>query len=198
MPAPARAAAAARPALFLDRDGVINVDHAYVHRREDVEFIDGIFDLCRSARRRGYLVVVVTNQAGIGRGYYTEHDFQRLTDWMLERFGAEGAAIDRVYFCPYHPVHGVGRYKVDSPFRKPGPGMILQAAEELGIDLARSVLVGDMATDIGAGHAAGVGCKLLFRPDGASDAPAPEAADAVVARLSDVLPYLDDRVWLKR
>ena len=83
-----------RPALFLDRDGVINVDHAYVHRREDFQFIDGIFDLVRRARAASYRVFVVTNQAGIARGYYTEDDFHRLTAWMQGVFAAEGAPIE--------------------------------------------------------------------------------------------------------
>jgi len=176
-----------RPALFLDRDGVINVDHGYVHRPETVEFVDGIFELCRHARSLGYLIFVVTNQAGIGRGYYGEDDFLALTDWMRRRFDAEGAAIDKVYFCPFHPEHGIGQYKLDSPFRKPGPGMILQAADEFGVDLARSVLVGDNETDIRAGLAAGVGCTVLYRPGGQR---APTASSAQVERLAEVSSYL--------
>ena len=172
-----------QPALFLDRDGVINVDHAYVHKQEDFEFIDGIFELVRHARASGYRVFVVTNQAGIARGYYTEDDFHRLTAWMCERFAAEGAPIDKVYFCPYHAEHGIGRYKQESSFRKPGPGMILQAAAEFDVDLARSVLVGDMATDLQAGEAAGVGRNLLYRP---LEAPAPGR----IARLADAAAYL--------
>ena len=151
-----------RPALFLDRDGVINVDHGYVFKQEDFEFVPGIFELCRVARGRGYAVLVVTNQAGIGRGFYTEQDFHALTAWMCEVFAREGAAIDKVYFCPTHPVHGLGAYKVDSPMRKPGPGMILQAADEYGLDLARCVLVGDKESDLQAGVAAGVGCSVLY------------------------------------
>jgi D-glycero-D-manno-heptose 1,7-bisphosphate phosphatase len=157
-------------ALFLDRDGVINVDRAYVHRREEFEFIDGIFELVRRARGAGHRVFVITNQAGIARGYYSEDDFQRLTAWMQGVFAAQGAPIDQVYYCPYHAEHGLGRYKIDSPLRKPRPGMILQAADEHGIDLARSLLVGDMETDIQAGEAAGVGRNLLFRPQ---EPPAP-------------------------
>ena len=178
-----------RPALFLDRDGVVNIDRAYVHEQEDFEFVDGIFELCRHARSQGYLIFVVTNQAGIARGYYSEDDFLRLTQWMCERFVAEGAAIDKVYFCPFHPEHGIGRYKLDSPFRKPGPGMILQAAEEFGVDLAASVLVGDMATDIQAGIAAGVGCNLLYCGAYASLRP-PASNVPQVSRLADVCRYL--------
>jgi len=174
---------AVQPALFLDRDGVINVDHAYVHRVEDFQFIDGIFDLVRHARGANCRVFVVTNQAGIARGYYTEDDFHRLSAWMCERFDAERAPIDKVYYCPYHAEHGIGRYKVDSPLRKPQPGMILQAASEFGVDLARSVLVGDMDTDIQAGRAAGLAHSLLFRPH---EAPAPGR----IARLADAAAYL--------
>lgn len=151
-----------RPALFLDRDGVINVDHGYVFRREQFEFIDGIFDLCRAAKTLGYLVFVVTNQAGIGRQYYSEHDFAELTAWMCRVFREHKAEIDKVYFCPYHPVHGIGSYKVDSPFRKPRPGMILQAAQEFNVNLKRSVLVGDKQSDMDAGISAGVGHNLLY------------------------------------
>lgn len=178
-----------RSALFLDRDGVINIDHAYVSKKEHFEFVEGIFELCRNAKQLGFLICVVTNQAGIGRGYYTEKDFLELTDWMCNVFSKEGSEIDKVYFCPTHPEHGVGEYKIDSRFRKPGPGMILQAADELGIDLAKSILVGDKETDIQAGIAAGVGCNLLYR---AMPLAAPEATTAtvVVDDLRQILPYL--------
>ena len=176
-------------ALFLDRDGVINVDHGYVYKQEDFEFVEGIFELCRTAKRLGYLILVVTNQAGIGRGYYTEQDFLKLTDWMCGVFSNKGVVIDNVYFCPSHPEHGVGQYKVDSPYRKPGPGMILQAAEEFSVNLARSILVGDKETDIQAGMIAGVGCNLLYRAL-RSDASIKTAASAVVRGLYHVEPFL--------
>ena len=180
-----------RPALFLDRDGVINIDHAYVCTQEQFEFIEGIFELCRHAKGLGYLVFVITNQAGIGRGYYTEQEFLEFTEWMCGVFAAQGAAIDKVYFCPFHPEYGVGRYKVDSPFRKPGPGMILQAAEEFSVDLKHSVLVGDKESDIEAGLAAGVGCNLLYQP-AAANTPAAwgSAATSVIRELTDCIPFL--------
>lgn len=181
------------PALFLDRDGVINIDHAYVHKREDFDFVDGIFELVRTARERGCLVFVVTNQAGIGRGKYTEADFHRLTDWMCAEFASRGAAIDKVYFCPYHAEHGVGAYKIDSPFRKPNPGMILQAAQEFDVDLAASVLLGDMETDIQAGTRAGVGRTLLFCPPGHAR-PASTLAHAIVGSHAEVHAHLPQRV----
>ncbi len=151
-------------ALFLDRDGVINVDHGYVATPERCQFIDGIFELCRFASRTGYLIIIVTNQAGIGRGYYSEADFHAFMSWMKDRFVAENAPIAGVYFCPYHPVHGQGSYKRPSPRRKPEPGMIFDAQRNFKIDLAGSVLIGDKLTDIEAGLKARVGTNLLFDP----------------------------------
>ena len=141
-----------RPALFLDRDGVINVDGGYVGRKEDFEFFPEIFELCRVAKQLGYLLFVVTNQSGIGRGYYTDQDFLALNDWMLGVFKEHGVDIDKVYYCPH----------LDSPDRKPEPGMILRAAGEFDVDLSRSILVGDKETDVQAGIAAGVGLNLLL------------------------------------
>lgn len=171
-----------RPALFLDRDGVINVDYAYVYRKEDFHFIDGIFELVVTANELGFVVVVITNQAGIGRGYYSESDFKELTVWMCSQFSGHGAKIDEVYYCPYHPEHGVGKYLRNSSYRKPAPGMLLQAEKELGLDLAKSIVVGDKLTDIQAGQKAGVG--HLFHFGG-------ECSAAVcVDQLRDIIPYL--------
>jgi D-glycero-D-manno-heptose 1,7-bisphosphate phosphatase len=111
----------------------------------------------------GYLLIVVTNQAGIARGYYSEEQFQALTDWMMAQFREQGVEIARVYYCPFHPVHGIGSYKYDSPDRKPNPGMLLRAQADLNLDLASSILIGDNETDIQAARAAGVGTKVLFR-----------------------------------
>ena len=181
-----------RRALFLDRDGVINVDHGYVHRSEDFEFIDGIFDLCRYAHAQGWLLVVVTNQAGVARGLYSEEDFHELTRWMLARFAAEGAPITAVYFCPTHPTAGEGAYRRESFRRKPNPGMLLEAAQEHSIDLQASALVGDKGSDILAGRAAGVGTCILFAAEsaGASEV---GAADARVGTLTAVLSILQGR-----
>lgn len=178
------------PALFLDRDGVINVDHAYVCKKESFEFVDGIFELCRRAKQFGFRICVVTNQAGIGRGYYTEEDFLTLTDWMCDVFTKEGADIDKVYFCPTHPEHGIGEYKVDSIYRKPGPGMLLQAAQELDIDFAKSILVGDKETDIEAGIAAGVRFNLLYRM-AVPNTSLKTNATFVISNLSDVIQFLE-------
>ena len=155
-------------ALFLDRDGVINHDSGYTSSAENFRFIEGIFDLCRAAKRLGYLLIVVTNQAGIGRCYYSEQDFLTLTEWMRERFEAEGAPVIDVFYCPYHPEHGVGRYKKDSLYRKPNPGMLLRAAKKHGLDLGRSMMIGDKESDMQAASKAGVGvrCHYLAGDDG--------------------------------
>ena len=184
-----------RRALFLDRDGVINVDRAYVCKREQFEFVEGIFDVCRSATNLGYLLIVVTNQAGIGRGYYSEQEFLELTEWMCATFRDRGSHISKVYYCPFHPEYGVGIYKLDSPYRKPGPGMILQAVAEFDIDPQRSILVGDKETDIQAGIAAGVSCNLLYLPrtDSAQSDP-PTAATSTIRKLSDAEPFLNAQV----
>ena len=153
-------------ALFLDRDGVINVDHGYVCRPDQFEFVPGIFELARFwVNELGRPIIVVTNQSGIGRGYFGERTYADLTRWMCARFADEGAAIARVYHCPYHPVDGIGEFRRDHPWRKPNPGMILQAASDLALDLARSAIVGDKMSDMEAGAAAGIAVRILVGPD---------------------------------
>ena len=151
--------------LFLDRDGVINLNHGYVHKIVEFDFIDGIFAVTRLAVAKGYVICVVTNQSGIARGYYTEANFKQLTNWMCEQFKAEGVTINKVYFSPYHPVHGLGRYKKDHISRKPNPGMLNQAIREFDINVKDSILIGDNVTDIQAGFSAGIGKKLYLGND---------------------------------
>lgn len=146
------------PALFLDRDGVVNVETHYAYRIEEFRFMDGIFELCSRFRSAGYKIVVVTNQAGIARGYYTEADFRHLTEWMVGRFLENGIVIDGVYHCPHHPeVTG------DCPCRKPHSGMLLRARDELDLDLGASVLLGDKESDLEAGRRAGLELVGLVR-----------------------------------
>jgi D-glycero-D-manno-heptose 1,7-bisphosphate phosphatase len=149
-------------ALFLDRDGVINVDVGYLHRPEDCVFIPGIFDLVRSVRQRDYEVFIVTNQAGIGRGYYSEQTFVDFTAWMLSQFMLERAPITAVYHCPHHPTAGIGEYHRECECRKPAPGMLLRAAREHEIDLKGSIMVGDTLTDMQAAKSAGIGRRYLL------------------------------------
>ncbi len=143
-------------ALFLDRDGVINEEVGYLHRMQDVRFVPGIIPLLRTARELKMFVCVVTNQAGIGRGLYSETDFQTLMRSMRAALAADGAFLDAVYHSPFHPEHGLGEYRRDTECRKPKPGMLLQAALDHNLDLARSVMVGDRCSDLSAGAAAGV------------------------------------------
>jgi D-glycero-D-manno-heptose 1,7-bisphosphate phosphatase len=179
-----------KSALFLDRDGVINVDHGYVHRAEQFEFIPGIFELVRfAAHELHWPVVIVTNQAGIGRGYYEERDYQTLTRWMCDRFARENAPIARVYHCPYHPEHGVGEYRLDHPWRKPNPGMILQAASDLDLALPSSAIIGDKIGDMQAGFTAGIGLRIrIADASNARDETAPPHETAV--NLADALALL--------
>ena len=153
-----------RKALFLDRDGVINVDRGYVHEQENCAFVDGIFELVRLANAADYLVVIVTNQAGIGRGYFSEAQFILFMDWMREMFASQGAKIDRIYFCPHHSEAGVGSYKQACFCRKPQPGMFNRAQRDLDLDMSSSLIIGDKLSDLEAGARAGVGRGFLFVP----------------------------------
>jgi D-glycero-D-manno-heptose 1,7-bisphosphate phosphatase len=138
-------------AIFIDRDGVINTDKGHVYKSEDFEFIEEIFEICRNYINKGFIVLVITNQAGIAKGIFTESDFLKLTDWMVEQFRNNGVKISKVYYCPHHP-------DITGPCecRKPNPGMILQAIVEFDLDISRSVLIGDKDTDLEAGRRAGI------------------------------------------
>jgi D-glycero-D-manno-heptose 1,7-bisphosphate phosphatase len=175
----------AERALFLDRDGVINVNHGYVHMIDDVDFVGGIFELVSAAKKTGYKVVVTTNQSGIGRGLYSEAVFKKLMEWMRLQFVARGGNIDAVYFCPHHPEHGIGEYRRESCCRKPAPGMFFKASKEHFIDLSLSVMVGDSLTDVQAGIAAGIG-KIFYLGDQIID----QAHS--VSNLCEIVPFLED------
>lgn len=155
-----------KAAAFLDRDGVINIDRGYVFRREDFEFVPGTLDAARELKSLGFALVVVTNQSGIARGYYGPEQFHGLTDWMKEMFAAHGAALDGVYFCPHHPTEGGAPYREACGCRKPAPGLLLDAARDLDIDVRRSVLFGDKASDLQAALAAGIPHRVLLGTDG--------------------------------
>jgi len=183
-------------APFLDRDGVINIDHGYIHRSAQFEFVPGIFELARfwtNELRRP--IVVVTNQSGIGRGYFDECAYEDLTRWMCERFEAEHTAIARVYHCPYHPLHGIGQYRRDHPWRKPNPGMILQAVSDLDLDPVQSAILGDKMSDIEAGAAAGIALRILVASHDAKESEGAPSHE-VVANLSEALVLLRSRFAL--
>jgi D-glycero-D-manno-heptose 1,7-bisphosphate phosphatase len=140
-----------RKALFLDRDGVVNVEKHYVHRVEDFEFMGGILELCSRFQEKGFEIVVGTNQAGIARGLYSIEDFRTLTSWMTDRFAERGVRVAGVYHCPHHP-----KFDVHCDCRKPEPGMLLRARDDLDLDLSGSVLLGDKESDLEAGRRAGL------------------------------------------
>lgn len=170
-----------RKAAFLDRDGVINIDHVYVSRREDFEWVEGVLDAARKLYEAGYALVVVTNQSGIGRGYYTETDFEALNVYMCRMFEEAGAPLAGIYFCPHHPEKAIGAYKIACTCRKPQPGMILRAAEEMSIDLSQSILFGDKESDMQAAQAAGIPRRILLGKDGLN-APQTTVAGTDVSR----------------
>ena len=145
-----------RPALFLDRDGTINVDHGWVGTRERFEWVDGAVEAMRAASDLGWHVFVVTNQSGIARGFYDEAALALLHAWMVDSVHAAGGTIDDIRFCPFHPEAVVEQYRRDSDWRKPAPGMILDLVARWQLDLARCVLVGDQPSDLAAARAAGI------------------------------------------
>jgi D-glycero-D-manno-heptose 1,7-bisphosphate phosphatase len=168
-------------AAFLDRDGVINIDHGYVARIDDFEFVPGVREAAAQLAAIGMAIVVVTNQAGIGRGMYDEQAFADLTRWMCDRFADAGVPIAAVYHCPHHPTLAQGALRKVCDCRKPAPGMLLQAARELDLDLDRSAIFGDKCDDMRAGRAAGVGMRVYLGKDGRA-APDDPCADALVSR----------------
>jgi D-glycero-D-manno-heptose 1,7-bisphosphate phosphatase len=165
-----------RRAVFLDRDGTINVEKDYLHRIEDFAFIPGAPQAIRALREAGFMVIVVTNQSGVARGLYSEKDVERLHRFIQEELAACGTAIDAFYFCPHHPEHGQDQYRVACDCRKGAPGMLLQAAREHDIDLARSYMVGDKPADIEAGRQAGCRCIMVMTGYGSTAACHPDLA----------------------
>lgn len=180
-------------AAFIDRDGVINEERDYVYRIEDFHLLPGVGEGLRRLQRAGYLLVVVTNQAGIARGYYGEEEFARITAHMRALLEEHGVRLDGVYHCPHHPTAGLGALRLDCDCRKPRPGMLLQAAQELGIDLSRSAIVGDKDSDLLAGRAAGVRWAVLVE-SGHEPSPAARAvADSVQPGLAEAAAWLLNR-----
>lgn len=145
-----------RPAVFLDRDGVLNVDKGYLYRQEEFEWMPGAIAAVKRLNSLGYLVFVVTNQSGVARGYYSEGDVAALHGWMNGELGKQGARIDKFYYCPHYTEGTVPGYVTTCQCRKPLPGLILAAFAEWDIDKANSFLVGDKDSDLAAAAAAGI------------------------------------------
>ena len=173
-------------ALFLDRDGVVNIDHGYVYQSEKFEFIDGVFSTCKAFYDVGYKIIIVTNQSGIGRGYYTEDDFLALTQWMKTQFSKHNIKITDVYFCPHHPKKAQVQYLKQCQCRKPAPGMLLQAMQEHNIDPSSSVMVGDKLSDIQAAQKAAISTRVLVRSGQQFDENAKQYADLVIDSINDL------------
>jgi D-glycero-D-manno-heptose 1,7-bisphosphate phosphatase len=164
-------------ALFLDRDGVVNVEKNYLHKIEEFELMEGIIDVCRAYQDQGYLILIVTNQSGISRGYYTEADFAHLSQWMIEHFKEVGITITRIYHCPHHEsIDGI------CECRKPEPGMFLEARKEYDLDMEHSVMIGDNERDIEASLKAGVGMNILLSREAVSS-----QADRIIQTLGELL-----------
>lgn len=179
----------ARKAVFLDRDGTINIDHGYVHQIDDFQFIEGVGKALKQLQDQGYLLVLVTNQSGIARGYFSEQQFLQLTewfDWSLEE--DYGVVFDGIYYCPHHP-EGLGEYRQVCNCRKPEPGMFEQAIKELNIDPVSSLMVGDKLEDLLAAENAGIKTKILVRSGKTVTAEAETKADYVLESLAQ-LPTL--------
>lgn len=145
-----------RPAVFFDRDGVLNIDHGYTYRKEEFQWMPGAIKAIRHFNQKGYYVFVVTNQSGIARGYYTEEDVKTLHSFMNEELAKHSAHIDAFYYCPHHVDGKIEQYKQSCQCRKPLPGMLMQALKEWGIAPSESFLVGDKDSDIQAAEAAGI------------------------------------------
>jgi D-glycero-D-manno-heptose 1,7-bisphosphate phosphatase len=173
-----------RPALFLDRDGVVNTDIQFLHRIEDTEFMPGIFELTRHFAARGYAVAIASNQSGIGRGLYSEAIFARFMAWMRAEIAKQGGVIDATYYAPTHPSEGVAPYRRVTGWRKPGPVMFLRAAADLALDLGRSAAVGNQMSDVEAARAAGIG--TLFLLDGKAKGVSRDGDYWIVPALADI------------
>ena len=171
-------------AVFLDRDGVINVDHGYTHRIEDFRFIAGSAEALALLQHAGWRLVVVTNQSGIARGLFSSADYERFTAHLRAQLSARGVHLDAVLHCPHLPDASVAAYRLACDCRKPSPGMLLRAARELSLDMASSVIVGDRLSDVRAGRAAGVGRCMLVRSGHVIDADGAHEADAVLDNLA--------------
>lgn len=169
---------AKRRAVFLDRDGTINVEVQYLSRVEDFRFIPGVPWALKRLKDAGFLLVVVTNQSGIGRGYYDEAALKSIHDHMHEELSAFGAAVDACYFCPHHPEQALGEYLRECDCRKPLPGMLLKAARDLDIDLSGSFMIGDKLADVEAGIQAGCRSLLVLTGYGSEVEELPEGVEA--------------------
>lgn len=177
------------PAVFLDRDGTINIDTGYLHESDDFQFIDNAIEAMQAIKKMGYALIIVTNQSGIARGMFTEDQFMHLTEWMDWSLADRGVDLDGIYYCPHHPEGTVEEYRQVCNCRKPAPGMLLDAQQHLDIDMGNSYMVGDKLEDMQAGRAAKVGKTVLVRTGKPLTEEAEAVADIVINSIAD-LPAL--------
>ncbi|HDF2329632.1 TPA: D-glycero-beta-D-manno-heptose 1,7-bisphosphate 7-phosphatase [Morganella morganii] len=177
------------PAVFLDRDGTINVDTGYVHKVDDFQFIENAIEAMQAIKQMGYALIIVTNQSGIAHGMFTEDQFMHLTEWMDWSLADRGVDLDGIYYCPHHPEGTVEEFRQVCNCRKPAPGMLLDAQKYLKIDMGNSYMVGDKLDDMLAGRAAEVGTTVLVRTGKPVTEDAETAADIVINSIAD-LPAL--------
>ncbi len=172
--------------LFLDRDGIINKDIGYAYKPADFEFMPGIFELCHEFQKRGYLIVVITNQSGIARGFYSEADFQTLNDWLVNEFKKQDINITDILHCPHHP-------DITGPCdcRKPEPGMLLTAIKKYRIDPQFSIMVGDKESDMVAANKADIPTRVLLQELEQVTLKEPSSASLKTCSLSEIIDKLD-------
>ena len=181
-----------KKAVFLDRDGTLNIDYGYVHDIDHFHFIEGIIEALKKLKEMGYLLVLVTNQSGIARGFFTEEQFLQLTEWMDWSLADRGVDLDGIYYCPHHPEAKFAEFKQDCDCRKPKSGMLLQAIEELKIDPSRSIMIGDKVDDLLAGKGAKINTNILVRTGKEITPEGESSADYVLDSIAD-LPRLISR-----
>ncbi|MFC0309184.1 D-glycero-beta-D-manno-heptose 1,7-bisphosphate 7-phosphatase [Gallibacterium trehalosifermentans] len=177
-----------KKAVFLDRDGTLNIDHGYVHTIDQFQFIDGSIEALKALQEMDYALVLVTNQSGIARGYFTEEQFNQLTEWVDWSLEDRGVHLDGIYYCPHYP-EGIGEYRQECNCRKPKGGMLLEAINDLNIDAKQSIMIGDKLDDVLAGRAVGVGCTVLVRTGKPISTEIEKEANYVIDSIAD-LPEL--------
>lgn len=185
-----------RKAIFLDRDGTLNIDHGYVHTIDQFEFIEGSIEALKVLQEMGYCLILVTNQSGIARGYFSEDDFNQLTEWMDWSLEDRGVHLDGIYYCPHHP-EGKGEYRKECDCRKPKGGMLLEAIKDFDIDPKQSIMIGDKLDDVLAGKSAGVSTTVLVRTGKAISEEIAANADYVIDSIED-LPRLIKQIIAKK
>ncbi|WP_395479937.1 D-glycero-beta-D-manno-heptose 1,7-bisphosphate 7-phosphatase [Candidatus Curculioniphilus buchneri] len=180
-------------AIFLDRDGTINVDASYVCKIENFYFIDGVIEAMQEFKRLGFALIVVTNQSGLSRGFFNEDEFMNLMKWMSWSLENYNVYLDGIYFCPHHPNGVIKNLRSKCNCRKPKPGMLLAAQRDLNINMSSSYMIGDKLDDILAGRAAKIGTSVLVRSNKPITQEANAAADLIIDNLAVLLTVIKQR-----